>query len=768
MWTKMPDKRARLAIWLAAATLLTALAIPLLQPGAPRQIPIFLLLWIWPAVTWSLLTTGDVFERLLVGAGLAILLNALFALLASYLPGATPLAVLLLGALSIALIPLALLIVLLPGSSPQNRPERRETLLVGAILLLALVVRFANVGHKELQGDEGVIMVRAAASLTGDDGEIFLHQKGPIEIMIPFAAWGIGGAIDDFWARLPFTWAGWLSVVAIYWLTRRWFGRSAGLAALVFFTIGGFGVAFSRIIQYQMLVVLWSALALIAASRYREKGWAPDLWLTALFISGSILAHYDGLLFVPAAAWLLAGRVYQAGRPDWRAWGPGLLVGAAVLAVFYLPYVLNPNFGRTVGYLLGVRVGAVPGRSTVGWGGPSVWQMFSFYNSIWYVIALLALTLAGCWRLLKQKSDFAAFLYFVVPLLFYLFVVADARTHVYTLAPGASVLGGLGAAYAWSRLRKRGRAAQAVAAAVTIGWLVVATAYPILLFVDSTTERQRNWQESRPSPALYPTTWRDPPQYGLFGFPHQAGWRAVPQLLSDDSFPYASNEEEEITNWYLSQAPRTHCPDLITFIEAGDAQDQIPYDPNWLEERFLHGRVLVNGRETMAVYGMEPPAEVQIIEAGDARRWMTPSEIRPPRFAGENHVGVVLGDQVRLLGYDLDARNAEPGGSLVVTLYWEALAPMSRNKQVFVHLFDGVLWAQHDGAPECDINPTTRWEPGQIIPDSHIVSLPENMPTGPMPLLVGMYDLLSGERLLPPNGADGAVHLKDVEVRGNQ
>ncbi|MCA9923325.1 MAG: hypothetical protein KC421_13180, partial [Anaerolineales bacterium] len=77
------------------------------------------------------------------------------------------------------------------------------------------------------------------------------------------------------------------------------------------------------------------------------------------------------------------------------------------------------------------------------------------------------------------------------------------------------------------------------------------------------------------------TTWDAPPQFGLFGFPYQAGWRAVGDLPL--ALPYASNEEEEITNVYMAQANRTHCPDFNTFILTQHVQDEVPYDPAWLD-----------------------------------------------------------------------------------------------------------------------------------------------------------------------------------------
>jgi hypothetical protein len=118
-----------------------------------------------------------------------------------------------------------------------------------------------------------------------------------------------------------------------------------------------------------------------------------------------------------------------------------------------------------------------------------------------------------------------------------------------------------------------------------------------------------------------------------------------------------------------------------------------------------------------------------------------------------------------LLGYDLDTREAYAGGQVTVTLYWQALAPFDNNYQVFTHLYDGQMWGQHDGAPECALNPTTRWEPGQIIADPHIIPVEPGAPAGPVPLLVGMYDLLSKERLAVPGTADNVIHLADVWLR---
>jgi hypothetical protein len=639
-------------------------------------------------------------------------------------------------------------------------------------MLLALLLRIGNMGYKELQGDEGVIMVRAAAVLTGDDQELFLHQKGPVEILLPLAAWGLTGSINDTWARLPFTWAGWLGVAAVYALGRRFFhGNVAWLAGLLL-AICGFGLAFSRIVQYQTLVMLWGALSLLSAARFRRRGRRIDLWLAAVFLAGGLLAHYDAILVAPAVAWQLLARVRDKRRIVWQHWLIAALLAGGILALFYLPYILNPNFERTFRYLLGDRVGTEESGLPFGWSGPAVWQMITFYNSLWYIIGLLAFLAIGLWRLIRQRNSLAgrrnstaAALYFLVPALFYTLIVTDPRTHVYTLFPGAVILAAVGLNTVYEHLQQRGAGWLLWGRVLLAGWLILSTLYVYLLFIDVSPERQRTWSENRPLPFLYPTTWEEPPLFGLFGFPHQAGWRLASDLLPPEAYPYASNEEEEITNWYMSQAPRTHCPDFQTFLLVANAQDEIPHRPEWLESLFLWQEITVNGDVTLQIFGREPANAVSSHAVDQSARWLEPETVRPTTFRGDHPVEVNLADQVILAGYDLEPATAVPGEQILVRLYWQALAPFDQNNQVFVHLFDGQVRAQDDGAPECALNPTTRWEPGQIIVDPHLITIPADTPAGSLQLLTGMYDLITQVRLPRSDTLGDTIYLTDIIIR---
>ncbi|MFZ0545440.1 MAG: glycosyltransferase family 39 protein, partial [Candidatus Promineifilaceae bacterium] len=688
------------------------------------------------------------------------LLNGLLALLITYLPGEPPRWLFLAAATLVALIPL----VRTTDSERLSRTTAVSWLLVG-IFALAFLLRIVNMGYKELQGDEGVIMVRAAAILTGDTGEFFLHQKGPVEILLPLTTWGLTGIINEFWARLPFTWAGLLGVGMVYALGQRWFGRKVGLLAALLLAVCGFGIAFSRIIQYQTLVMLWGGLSLLAADRYREGGRGVDLVLTAVFLAGGLLAHYDAVLVVPAVVWLLLVRLRQEKRIIWREWLITVLVGAGILALFYIPFVLNPNFERTFSYLLQGRVGTDESGLPFSWSGTAVWQMITFYNSLWYILGLIVLVVVALWQLVKERRQLASVLYFLVPALFYTLIVGDPRTHVYTLFPGAALLGAAGIVFL-SELRPLQSNGPKVALRLLFGgWVIVSALYVTLLFVELTPERQRTWAENRPLPSLFPTTWDEPPLYGLFGFPHQAGWRIASGLLPDSGLPYASNEEEEITNYYMRQAQRTHCQDFQTFILVANAQDEIPYQQEWLDSLDLQQEVTVNGQVTMRIFGREPVGATAVIPADDAVHWVTPRQIRPPMYRGQNPVDVNLADQVVLAGYDVSGTAVSPGERLTVRLYWQVLAPFEENKQVFVHLFDDEVEAQDDSAPECAVNPTTRWEPGQIIVDPHVITIPADLQPGSLQLIVGMYDLLTKDRLVRTDGLGDSIYLTDVVIQ---
>ncbi|MCA9872006.1 MAG: hypothetical protein KC441_00050, partial [Anaerolineales bacterium] len=522
------------------------------------------------------------------------------------------------------------------------------------------------------------------------------------------------------------------------------------------------GVAFGRIVQYQSFVMLWSTLAVLHMDRFEKEGRTADLWLTAVFLAGGLLAHYDAILVVPALLWLFFRRWRQHGV-RWTAVFTAVLWGAGILLLFYLPFVSNPNFARTGTYLLRGRVGVNETTGVLSWSGPAVWQMITLYNSLYFVAGLGILVVLGCWRVWHRKEGETAVLLFLAPLIFYLFIVVDPRTHVYTFFPGAVLLASAGMDWLLGGVSRPGLRPWLVAGALAVWWFISAV-YIFQIYIDNTPERVRTWAENRPS--FFPTTWDEPPLYGLFGFPHHTGWRAAADWVPAAGLPYASNEEQEISAWYMAQALRTHCDNFETFILATNAQDELAYNADLLADMPVQQVVTVNGRSALKIYSRAGDPAGSPIEAADRVLWRSPAQVAPRQTGGQYPVHFTLGNgAVRLVGYDLDTRQAVPGGQVTVTLYWQALAPFAENYQVFTHLYDGEMRAQHDGAPECGIMPTTRWEPGQLIPDPHIMMIPLDTPPGEYPLSVGMYNLITEERLVVEETDQDTIELTAVTIQ---
>ncbi|MFQ5611705.1 MAG: ArnT family glycosyltransferase [Anaerolineae bacterium] len=119
-------------------------------------------------------------------------------------------------------------------------------------------------------------------------------------------------------------------------------------------------------------------------------------------------------------------------------------------------------------------------------------------------------------------------------------------------------------------------------------------------------------------------------------------------------------------------------------------------------------------------------------------------------------VSFVLGDAIELVGYELDAGRFYPAGQVVVTLYWRSVRPVSTDYTVFTQLLgpDFQLHGQMDRQPLSGHWPTHRWRPGQHFADKFIIDVDESAPAGDYVLLVGLYDLNTGQRL--PVVSDGA------------
>jgi 4-amino-4-deoxy-L-arabinose transferase-like glycosyltransferase len=729
-------------------------------------------------------------EELAIGSGLGMGSVALLTLLLYYIPGPLSASTLLIT-IDLLILILTLLTIRHSGLRLVFSTHRWSFRSFAVILLLVAFLRITHLGYSEFQGDEATVMVRAAYAITGDDAQLFYHQKGPIEALFPMATWTLAGVINEWQARLPFAWAGILGVGAVYLLGRRWFGERGGLSAALLLGINGYFVGFGRIVQYQSFVLAMTSLGLLAAWRWSEGERASWLTVSGALLAFGLLAHYDAVLTLPAAAYIAGRRLWRAHENPrgstaslWAVLGAGA-TAIGILAPFYVPFALHPSFGKTLGYLTGARIGA---GGVLYNGLSSSLALGTFYNSTYYLAALaLLLVLASFvpfqgWRLLIPVGSYvllillpgrwagpvlaglvaaivlssrstcsrAAWLWFGAPFLFYYFLIWDPRTHVLNAFPGAVMLAAMVVDRSIERVPPSPRLF--VGALLVTATLFLAY-YPYLMFVSHSPEIKRTWPAHQP--ALY---WRPDipvPRFGYFGFPYRAGWKVVGALADQGVLDgvYASNEEQEVTDWYVRLAERTFCQDPERYFVAEDVQDEVQIARDEIETAYaLWGSVEVAGKSKLRIYSRDPviasPTTYRVEDFTalfDART--SPENAVPSPPSGYIPVGDILGQRIRLLGYRVDTTESYPGGSIHLVLYWETFLPLETNYQVFTHLYDGTLRGQHDGAPACALRPTTLWEPGRVVRDEHAIPVDPSTPVGDVPLLVGMYRLDTGDRL---------------------
>ena len=792
---------SRLRRWMVPGVALLANLAVLWAPELwVRGIGIWVLGGLVPGLLAARLLLPDEDDPLIVGlatAGLGYAALIWGGLLLHYVPGPIPRWLVL-----AAYDALALALWAWEGWRPSPprvwRVERKQVVAVVALVAIAAAFRLPSLGYSEFQGDEVAVLTRAAGAVQGTADVLFLHKKGPAEILLSAMTYAASRNVSEGLARFPFTLANLLGVVGLYALGERFFSRRAGMVAALLMALNGFYVAFGRIVQYQSLVFLFSVLGLYWALRFAERPDRRHLWLSALFLASGLLAHTDGAFAAAASALvilraLIVRRVPLPTIVRWL-WGPILVAGVS-LATFFVPAALHP-YSQTAREYLQARVGQPPQNNlyhflTIG----------TAYNAVYYLalmaLAMLWIAAARLWRigrprwllpfillaflalsiafpkvwiigsrdaigvfftvfvfviLFCREESLAwqgAWVWFGLPFLMYAFWFADPRTHVYIVFPGAALLCGAELERVWPALK----AGRWVVSGVGAGVLLVSSVYLYVAFVSHTPEYKRTYPQHRIGWFWMPTG-DSFPKTGLFGFPYRAGWKVVGALYASGVLQgdYTSNEEALITNWYVRQ-PYACDNNSRYFFTAENVQDV--HDVTFDEDHFvLVGQIWVGGEAKIRMYEHRPvqlpyrdyhTEDPAIVRAFD-------QQYSQPEFATELRWSIYrlqeaqhrqqlrLGSSIEFLGYSVDKAQVRPGESLRVTLYWRAVSSVDTVYTRFTHVEGGGrVWAQKDQAFCYTKGKTWNWAPGEVIVDHHVMVLRPDTPAGRYALVGGMY-----------------------------
>lgn len=168
-----------------------------------------------------------------------------------------------------------------------------------------------------------------------------------------------------------------------------------------------------------------------------------------------------------------------------------------------------------------------------------------------------------------------------------------------------------------------------------------------------------------------------------------------------------------------------------------------------------------------------PISETQLPVSGDTIVWSRLKYLAPPMADDGSHVIASFGQYADLIGVEVTPAGSSvaPGSTVTVHLVYRAKASAPVDLTQFLHLYsaEAGLMGQVDGPPANGNNPTSSWQPGEIITDTATLVIKDDAPAGSYSLVVGYYDPLTGERtqVLLPDGtqpSDRAVLLKMIDI----
>jgi len=785
-------------------------------------------------------------ERFVYGVGLGFALMVVLGLGLSYLPGGLSFGQVLLTFDGVTVV-LALAhwqqIRKAPLPSPSLPTPLTSWPMVALLLLLlgAAYLRFTNIGYAELHGDEALVALRGVDVIQGWERALFVHKKGPGEILTGVIFYLLTGELTEYTAHLPFAFASWVGVLVVYLLGRRWFGPVAGWWAGAMVAVDGYLMAFGRMLQYQSAIFLLTVLTVLvmqrAVDRHRSAG--RYLLVAALLLATGLLYHYEAVIAGIPAAWLLCclWQVQEgsaAGKTGHvvRLLGYPLLVGFVVVAAFYIPFLLDPEFFRdTYYYLVGYRLAGhtipeglmvIAGRSTL-------------YSSSYYFWTLVALTLGGLlvlyWRYRSRPlataltvlllgvvtamvlapvafvdlplrlapllvglcflpawltrrlpaAERTVWLWFGMTIIGVLFFVRKPGTHVYVFFVPWALVSGLVVGQLWEAIRERlgARTVRLVMAPVLVLLVLIFGNYVRQLFVVNRVEVLRTWDENRP--AGYWTSYDSPAFESIFGFPIRNGWKTVATLYDQGVLQgrFDTNDRfSMVPDWYLRG--EEYCPR-----DEGKYYLLVPYplpvdrplvdeQRRLLEEKYLlWGTVTANDAPHMEIYvrrdasALQGPGMPYTLRSEEYIDYYNKQLTAPFTRNGPlgaqpipNPTAIRFGDQITLVGYQVDQQSVAPGGELKVELYWATTTHLTTDYYVSIQIIDlrdATKAGQRDGEPGCNRFPTTTWVPGDRLYDRYYVPINGEARPGPYSIYVTMYSVDGNgtQQVLPVTLTDG-------------
>jgi hypothetical protein len=158
--------------------------------------------------------------------------------------------------------------------------------------------------------------------------------------------------------------------------------------------------------------------------------------------------------------------------------------------------------------------------------------------------------------------------------------------------------------------------------------------------------------------------------------------------------------------------------------------------PEWTTGDYF-GQLTLNDGEQIT-----SESYIQLID-----RWQRQFEVPSMQHV----VDANFANQVKLMGYDVGANRAKPGGGIPLTLYWQGLDWMGDDYTIFTKLLaaDQTVHGGRDRLPQEGYH-TLYWAPGEIITDPFGVPVDADAPDGIYTINVGLYKEVNGQAVSLP------------------
>ncbi len=225
----------------------------------------------------------------------------------------------------------------------QNAPFQ-----VVLLILAAGVLFFLRLDAKRLMdNEESRFALQARVMIETGDWVVPRWSQRPQGTKPPLFTWAVAalskasGGVSEWTARLPSAAAALATVLVVYFLGVRLFGRTAGfLGALVLASSFLFWDQ-ARFAKSDMFLTCFLTISVVCLIRGAEAGARSSLWLLGAFAAAGLAVLSKGPVGVVLPAWV--GFLYLTLRRRWGrfplwSFGAGVLVFVAIVSPWYILY----------------------------------------------------------------------------------------------------------------------------------------------------------------------------------------------------------------------------------------------------------------------------------------------------------------------------------------------------------------------------------------------------------------------------------------------